>query len=101
MTTATEYDNAAAAAEGWIIFETMGTDDEGSLRIERVDFPEGPQFDGPVFEGDAEAWQHVMARAIAGSAMHRDAIDKVANNNPSELDFARTTSPALMRLLGY
>ncbi|AMO44286.1 hypothetical protein DSS3P8_228 [Roseobacter phage DSS3P8] len=101
MTTATAFDHAAATAEGWGLFETMGTDDSGSLRIERIDFPEGPQFDGPVFEGDAEAWQHVMARAMAGSALHRDAIARVADDNPSELDFAREISPALMRLLGY
>ncbi len=41
------------------------------MQLQRLDDPE----DGaPQFTGDREVWEHVVARARAGSALHRQAL---------------------------
>jgi len=65
----------AARREGWDVFY-CDLDPEGQHRfqLQRIDTPE----DGtPPFPDDRDAWQHVVTRARAGSALHRAALDAV------------------------
>ncbi len=64
-------------AEGWNVFEAIGTQDEGTLRIERIDERE-------VFASDMEAWVFVMVQAAAGSERHMRALTRVFEDNPTE-----------------
>lgn len=69
------YDEAAAFAEGWGVFD-CGCHDDGSRRIElqRLD---APHAGAPRFRGDHEAWHHVVARSRAGSRLHAAALAAV------------------------
>ena len=69
------FDNAAASREGWALFD-CGSDPEGrpQLQLQREDAPEDRE---PPFASDRDAWEHVVARARAGSALHRAALDAV------------------------
>ena len=64
-----------AEAEGWSVFD-CGCPEDGSPRVEiqRVDSPEAGD---PVFADDSDAWQHVVTRARAGSALHRRALQMI------------------------
>ena len=68
-------DHAAARREGWGVFD-CDRDSEGrpQLRLQRIDAPA----DGtPPFPDDRDAWEHVVALARAGSALHRAALTSV------------------------
>jgi len=69
------FDNTAASREGWALFD-CGPDPEGrpQLQLQREDAPEDRE---PPFASDRDAWEHVVARARAGSALHRAALDAV------------------------
>ena len=62
------FSSAEANAEGWDVFD-CGRREDGSARAElrRVDCPENLD---PVFPNDQEAWEHVVAKARAGSTLH-------------------------------
>jgi len=65
----------AAMREGWDVFD-CDLDPEGrhQFQLQRIDTPE----DGtPLFPDDRDAWQHVVMRARARSALHRAALDAV------------------------
>ncbi len=66
------FDHAAARREGWDVFD-YGPDADGraQVRLGRMDTPEDGQ---PPFPNDCDAWQHVVARARAGSALHQAAL---------------------------
>ena len=68
----TEFDNAAARREGWVI-SGCGVDDAGRPRVElqRLDEP-GPR-EG-TFRDDCDAWTHVAERARRGSRLHLQAL---------------------------
>lgn len=68
MTEWTREDSAAATREGWDIFDNS---DHG-LRIEHIDSPEDGS--SPAFESDQDAFEHVAARAAAGSRLHFKAL---------------------------
>lgn len=72
-----DFDGSQAEREGWNIFETTGTLDEGDLRLERVD-------EAAIFQDDLEAWSFVYARAAEGSEYHRTALSIIAADNPTE-----------------
>ena len=69
------FDNTAAAREGWDLFD-CGPDPEGrpQIQLQREDAPEDRE---PPFASDRDAWEHVVTRARAGSALHRAALDAV------------------------
>ncbi len=69
------FDSKLAQAEGWDVFD-CGLREDGSSRIEiqRLDNPDvGP----PVFRSDHAAWDHVVARAQAGSMLHLRALQMI------------------------
>lgn len=70
------FDNEQARAEGWGMWSRDG--DITEPVIERLD-------DAEIFAGDFEAWVHVIARADAGSAYHKAALDFIRQRNSNEL----------------
>lgn len=93
-------DHQLNAFEGWDVFQTLGTEDVGDLRIERIDELE-------VFANDYEAWVFVAQRSIEGSERHTAALITVFKNNPTErqniLDYLDTLGillPDRVRLAG-
>ncbi|MBE7210590.1 MAG: hypothetical protein INR65_06185, partial [Gluconacetobacter diazotrophicus] len=66
------FNTAAAQREGWIVADAEpNTDGSPGVQLQRLDDPE----DGPLqFPGDKEVWEHVVARARAGSDLHRQAL---------------------------
>ena len=75
MNHAQAFDHNAAQREGWDVFD-CGPDGHGKprMQLQRLDAPEDKE---PSFAGDLWAWRHVVARARAGSALHRAALDAV------------------------
>ena len=71
------FDHDAAAREGWNVFHCdPDPDNRRQVQLPRLDAPN----DGaPPFPDDRDAWEHVVARARAGSALHRAALDAVDN----------------------
>ena len=71
----TTFDHAAAAREGWAVSD-CGPSFEGArqAQLQRLDVPPDGQ---PAFADDRDAWMHVVARARAGSSLHRAALDAV------------------------
>ncbi len=67
-----DFDTAAAQREGWTVAEAEpNADGSPGVQLQRLDDPEdGP----PQFPGDREVWEHVVARARAGSDLHRQAL---------------------------
>ena len=67
-----DVDTAAAQREGWTVAEAEpNADGSPGVQLQRLDDPE----DGsPQFPGDREVWEHVVARARAGSDLHRQAL---------------------------
>lgn len=66
----------AAMAEGWDVFDSDGVE----VQIQRLDDPadsDGEPID-PVFDGDHDAWEHVVRRAREGSEMHLRALAEVS-----------------------
>jgi len=70
-----DLDLRTAWQEGWTL-AFLGLLSDGSHRIElkRIDTPAAGV---PGFVGDHDAWDHVVAQARAGSALHRDALARV------------------------
>jgi hypothetical protein len=77
MTPSADEINTKLIHEGWAIFSTLGTDDEGDWRIERDD-------ELALFPNDQAVWQHVYDLAAAGSAWHQAALEFIRDNNPTE-----------------
>lgn len=77
----TREQSAQAQQEGWDIFH-VDRSPTHQYEIERIDVPE----DGspPVFDGDAEAWEHIVVRAAAGSVLHSHALQFIKTNSPDE-----------------
>ena len=71
----TMFNHDAAAQEGWAVRD-CGPSFEGAPRaqLQCLDAPPGGQ---PAFGEDREVWMHVVARARAGSALHRAALAAV------------------------
>ena len=69
------FDYAAAAKEGWAVSD-CGPSFEGAtqVQLQRLDVPPDGQ---PAFADDRDVWMHVVARARAGSSLHRDALAAV------------------------
>lgn len=69
------FDHVAARRDGWDVFD-CGPDPEGrpQIQLQREDAPEDRE---PPFASDRDAWEHVVTRARAGSALHRAALDAV------------------------
>ena len=69
------FDHAAARREGWDVFD-CDPDPEGrpQSHLQRFDAPEDNK---PPFPDDRDAWEHVVTRARAGSALHRAALASV------------------------
>ena len=61
--------------EGWTVSE-CGQHSDGSARVQlqKIDAPAAGI---PAFADDADAWKHVVSQARAGSALHRDALQRV------------------------
>jgi hypothetical protein len=79
--TLTGDDLLTAAQEGWDILAVDGNDDE--LQIQKAD-------DDDKFSSDDEVWQHIIAKAIAGSEFHRKIISFIKQSNPKEFgDFVK------------
>ncbi len=70
-----DLDLRTAWQEGWTL-TYLGLLSDGSHRIElkRIDTPAVGALG---FGEDHDAWDHVVARARAGSALHRDALARV------------------------
>lgn len=75
------FDHAAAAKEGWAVID-CGPSFDGApqAQLQCLDAPpDGKSVSshhGPTTE-DRRVWAHVVARARAGSALHRAALDAV------------------------
>ncbi len=66
------FDHAAAKREGWDVFDCdPDPDGRPQFQLQRMDAPEDGK---PPFPDDRDAWAHVVTRARAGSALHRDAL---------------------------
>lgn len=65
------------SSEGWDLFQSTGTDDEGIYRIERIDEAE-------VFPDDITAWKFVAHKASCGSRSHKAVLDFIREENPTE-----------------
>ncbi len=81
-----QFDNTAARHEGWDGFD-CGPDPEGRpmLQLQREDAPEDGE---PSFASDRDAWEFVVTRARAGSALHRAALDAVDNTERMSIEAA-------------
>ena len=66
------FSSAAARAEGWDVFECE-TREDGSVHAE-IQRLVGIDGSASRFEDDDAAWEHVVARARAGSPLHRAAL---------------------------
>ncbi len=98
MNQAQAFDRDAARREGprksrcdfaGDVFD-CGPDGHGKprMQLQRLDTPEDKE---PSFAGDLWAWRHVVARARAGSALHRATLDTV---DETERGLIRTTCGA-------
>ena len=85
-TASVSFNNAAVQREGWAVFD-CGPDPEGRpmLQLQREDAPEDGR---PPFASDRDAWEHVVARARAGSALHRAALDAVDDTERMSIEAA-------------
>ncbi len=70
-----DLDLRTAWQEGWTL-AFLGLLSDGNRRIElkRIDTPAAGALG---FAEDHDAWDHVVAQARAGSALHRDALERV------------------------
>jgi hypothetical protein len=70
-----DLDLRTAWQEGWTL-AFLGLLSDGSHRIalKRIDIPAAGTLG---FAEDHDAWDHVVTRARAGSALHRDALGRV------------------------
>ena len=69
------FDSSVAADEGWGVIDAGPAPDGGMLlQLHRI---AGPAGSSGAFGGDEDAWAHVVARARAGSALHRAALAAV------------------------
>lgn len=84
--------NAAVQPEGWAIFNTLGTQDDGDWRIERDD-------EAGVFDDDMAAWNHILSRAQAGSVVHRKALSFIRAHNETEWELICTHYGTLFPLV--
>lgn len=74
------FNNITAIREGWCISQTIGTDDEGDFRLERIDELE-------IFEHDEDAWGYVSKKALCeGSRYHIEALRFIRDRNPTEFE---------------
>ena len=85
-------DHELNSTEGWDVFVAIGTEDVGTLRIERIDELE-------IFANDYEAWVYVARQSIQGSGRHIAALIEVFQDNPTErtniLDYLLTLGMVL------
>lgn len=82
----TPSDQAAAAAEGWDIFDCDGSDN-GPWQLQCFDNPAEagwPQGKAYPFGCDPDAWRHVLTRAAAGSPLHQRALQFLEQHSPAE-----------------
>lgn len=81
----TRDDQDAALLEGWDIFQCGDTEHE-PFELCRLDFPgdAGMPFADALFEDDINAWDHVIERATAGSALHNKALAFLMQDAPGE-----------------
>lgn len=71
--TITEFDHAAARAEGWdLIHSGVLKDGSPNVTIQRI---LGEDHRHPIFPSDPAAWEHVVSRARQGSPLHTLALD--------------------------
>lgn len=69
------FDNTQALSEGWDLFNV-----DGRVQLQRIDDPASVEvlgYDEPKFASDADALIHLALHANAGSAYHRDAIERI------------------------
>lgn len=72
------FNNTRALSEGWDLFDV-----EGRIQLQRIDDPANDESLGcaaPKFASDADALIHVALQANAGSAYHRDAIERIGTS---------------------
>lgn len=79
MTETIERNNLAdlalfAGGDDWGLFETGGGEHPW-LELQRVDFPEDHD---AIFDGDEDAWRHVIKRACAGGVSEQAALAYLA-----------------------
>lgn len=79
----TDDDIAVASAEGWDLFETIGSLN-GPLQIQKFDTP-GDVPGCAELATDDDAWKIVADKAIAGSPVHQKALLRLAYCNPLEI----------------
>lgn len=72
-------DRGAVAAEGWDLFDCIGSEG-GPLQIQKFDDPD----EGSPFEEDTDAWEHVVSEANLGSERHIRALAIIREVNPIE-----------------
>lgn len=77
MTPYENFDNSQAMSEGWAVFHTTGTNDDGDFRIERLD-------EEAIFADDQAAWDHVIEKAAQCSAYHQNALRFIRRHNETE-----------------
>lgn len=69
------FDEGRAMDEGWCLVDV-----EGRIALQRIDVPsdhDEVDYDEPKFASDAEAIMFVAQQASAGSAYHRDALERI------------------------
>ena len=72
MSVSQGFTAGSAQAEGWDVFDCGVREDGSTCReIQRLD---SPSIGVPTFADDGSAWEHVVAKARAGSPLHQAAL---------------------------
>jgi hypothetical protein len=80
----TSENREAAAAQGWGIFETDGSENGTPYQLQRIDDPE---FGVPVLDNDDAAWCLVRIRAANGDELAKSALAYLKEHSPAEFGF--------------
>jgi hypothetical protein len=83
--------NRLAHLEGWTLSECSGCAEDAEptpYQLQRLDIR-------PVFATDDAAWVHVYRLALAGSFLHRQALNFLAKNSPAEFVKIKTHCASL------
>ncbi len=93
---ADEFNNERAFQEGWYICECSGSSN-GTWQLVQVDDPTShePSLPAHSFNGDEDAWKHVVKQALAGSQYHRNALTFIQTHNPLEWSALLRAHPEL------
>lgn len=93
MTTVwTSKNREYAAAQGWGIFETDGSENDTPYQLQKIDDPE---FGVQVLDSDDAAWALVTSNAVAGSPLALAALAYLKEHSENEYGFISKMHPEI------